>query len=855
MTSLAGRRVRVATFVTTVVLAVVTASPSTWAASGPPQTSPQSSPQTSGLYTPAARSFNQPRPRRTAGRLATDLRDDAGIDPAPTGYETQYRAPRDASGNVRVLVTGADEAAVQRAVEANGGSVRVAVPGKVDAVVPADRLVALSDDASVTFVEKAAQYRPDAGTVTSEGVANTTANKWHTGGKQGAGANVAIVDPGGFQGYDSELGDELPSVVGKKNFCGSNPDVFDSSFTGDPHGAEVAAIVHDMAPAAGITLICAQNDVQLVAAQNYILGLNGDGNAANDIRIVNGSFGNPIAGRGDGSGGASTGDGVVRTLRQNNVLFVAAAGNEGSVHFDFVPAGPDLALQSGAQLVAWQPNNYEDGFAVPPFTTVTFLVKWDAWTGPPKDFDLLIFNSNFQFYDASQLDQTLGAPPIEGLDITNNSGSTAIFYAAMDRFSSSTNPRFDTYVMYAASELVDGNGSITLPASSPYAFAAGAACVSNNSLEPYSGRGPTIDGRIKPDITGPDGTSGQITNSSTPYGPANGNCSSGFTGTSAAAPHVAGAAALWKSAEPGFDAGLMQQTLQAIAVDAGTAGNDNQYGVGLLTMQPRAVGGPTSTSVNGQILTVVRGTDGALWELMPDGTTWKRLGGVLTSDPTLSAMPSGRVDLFARGADNALWRIQSNDSGVTWGTWLSLGGILSSGPTSVSWGQDRIDVFVRGADGALWHMPFAGSFLGWRSLGGGLSSDPEVASWTVNRLDVFVRGNDGALWHIAWLGTAWSGWEGLSGGISGGAGATSTSNGTVDVFARGNDGGLWSRQWNGSTWISWFSLGGVLASDPDAAASGSRIDVVITGTDRALWLKRRLSGVWQPWVSLGPPGF
>jgi hypothetical protein len=850
MNSMAGRRVRVVIFMTTVVLSVVTASPSTWAASGPRQ----SAPKEPGLNVPAARSLNQQRPRRTVGRLATDLRDDAGLSSAPTGYETYYRAPRDASGRVHVLVSGADASAIQGAVEANGGAVRIAVSGKVDAVVPADRLAALSEDPSVTFVENGKQYRAEAGNVTSQGVANTSANKWHNGGKQGAGVNVAVVDPGGFQGYDTELGDELPAVVGKKNFCGSNPDVFDSSFTGDPHGAEVAAIVHDMAPAAGITLICATNDAQLVQAQNYIIGLNSDGNSANDIRIVNGSFGNPIGGRGDGSGGASTGDGVVRTLRQNNVLFVAAAGNEADMHFDFVPAGPDVPGPGGSQLVAWQPNNYEDGILVPANTTVTMLIKWDAWTGPAKDFDLMILNSSGFIVAGSQLDQLAGAPPIEGVDITNNSGSSQFFYAAIDRFSSSTNPRFDTYLFYATSELVDVNGSITVPASSPYALAAGAACVSNNVAEPYSSRGPTIDGRIKPDMTGPDGTSGQITNSIDPYGPANSNCSSGFTGTSASAPHIAGAAALVKSVDLGLDANSIQFALQGMAIDISTPGVDNQTGVGRLSLQPKAVGGPTSTTVGGQTLTVVRGSDRALWELMPNGT-WNRLGGILTSDPTLSAMPSGRVDLFARGGDNALWHMQSNDAGVTWGPWGTLGGILSSGPTSVSWGENRIDVFVRGVDGALWHLPFAGGYLGWRTLGGGLTSDPEVSSWSANRLDVFVRGLDGALWHIDWFGTGWSGWEPLGGGITGGAGAASTSPGTVDVFARGLDGALWSREWNGSAWISWFSLGGGLAADPDAAATASQIDVLIQGNDGALWRRRRASGIWQPWVLLGPPSF
>lgn len=35
--------------------------------------------------------------------------------------------------------------------------------------------------------------------------------------------------------------------------------------------------------------------------------------------------------------------------------------------------------------------------------------------------------------------------------------------------------------------------------------------------------------------------------------------------------------------------------------------------------------------------------------------------------------------------------------------WKSLGGVLTSDPAAVSWGNNRIDVFARGIDNALWH--------------------------------------------------------------------------------------------------------------------------------------------------------
>ncbi|MFE2751514.1 hypothetical protein ACFXGA_05870, partial [Actinosynnema sp. NPDC059335] len=63
----------------------------------------------------------------------------------------------------------------------------------------------------------------------------------------------------------------------------------------------------------------------------------------------------------------------------------------------------------------------------------------------------------------------------------------------------------------------------------------------------------------------------------------------------------------------------------------------------------------------------------------------------------------------------------------------------------------RIEVFARGGDGALWHIwqtaPNNG-WSGWQSLGGYITSPPVVMNNADGRLEVFVVGGDNALWHI-----------------------------------------------------------------------------------------------------------
>ncbi len=225
---------------------------------------------------------------------------------------------------------------------------------------------------------------------------------------------------------------------------------------------------------------------------------------------------------------------------------------------------------------------------------------------------------------------------------------------------------------------------------------------------------------------------------------------------------------------------------------------------------------------------------------------WESLGGVLTSAPAVCSWASGRLDVFVRGTDNALWHKWYSGG---WSGWESLGGVLSSGPAAVSWAPNRIDVFVRGTDNALWHKWYSGAWSGWESLGGVLTSDPAVCSWASGRLDVFVRGTDNALWH-KWYSGGWSGWESLGGVLTSAPDAVSWGTNRIDVFGRGTDNALWHK-WYSGAWSGWESLGGVLTSGPGVSSwSSGRLDTFGRGTDNALWHKW-YSGGWSGWESLG----
>ena len=125
-----------------------------------------------------------------------------------------------------------------------------------------------------------------------------------------------------------------------------------------------------------------------------------------------------------------------------------------------------------------------------------------------------------------------------------------------------------------------------------------------DDIESFSSHGPTNNGVTKPDVTAIDGVS--VTGS--------GGFASTFFGTSAAAPHVAGLAALLLeerpdllSGETGDDPAADRAALRAAivdtAVDLGAAGIDNVFGSGRVSgvsagealATPTPTAGPSAT--------------------------------------------------------------------------------------------------------------------------------------------------------------------------------------------------------------------------------------------------------------------
>jgi bacillopeptidase F len=134
-------------------------------------------------------------------------------------------------------------------------------------------------------------------------------------------------------------------------------------------------------------------------------------------------------------------------------------------------------------------------------------------------------------------------------------------------------------VVFAAGNDGPNAGTSSSPANNPGGFAAGAVDGAQN-LDYSSSRGPSAcDGSLYPEVVAP-GVG--VRTSDLSFGGVVPDPYALVSGTSFAAPHVAGTMALLLSFNPGVTADELEQALTGSAVDLGLEGPDNDSGYGMI---------------------------------------------------------------------------------------------------------------------------------------------------------------------------------------------------------------------------------------------------------------------------------
>ena len=457
---------------------------------------------------------------------------------------------------------------VVRFLQDNGVSPRNVGEDYIEAFIPILLLPQTSEQSGVLRVEVVvpAESFQGATPVAGNGPAVHGSPAWNRAEHKGQGIKVGIID-GGFEGFSGLMGTEVPQSVEARCYPedrDTTTDVVTDCAWNGAHGTQVAESVMDIAPEAALYIANLQTKGDLRAAVQWMID--------QGVDVINHSVGWTFDGPGDGTSPYSWSplESVDRAV-DNGIVWVNSAGNEARTTWFGSPSDAD-----GNGYIEFATNDETYGFDLYP-SALTVQLRWDdSWSGAVRDLDFYIYDRD----DGRELGKSdrkqsgsNGETPFESL---SGDGSGRFYIGIVNRGSSM--PSWIQLTLWGdlVVEHYTDNGSITNPAESrnPGMLTVGAAHWGNMStIETYSSRGPTPDGRIKPDLVA--AACGRTTYDSE------------FCGTSQASPHVAGMAALVRQRFPDFTPAQVASYLKENAEQRISSPDpNNTWGHGFIVLPP-----------------------------------------------------------------------------------------------------------------------------------------------------------------------------------------------------------------------------------------------------------------------------
>jgi len=328
---------------------------------------------------------------------------------------------------------------------------------------------------------------------------------------------------------------------------------------------------------------------------------------------------------------------AVDTVKRAGVAYFSAAGNDHHASYEsgFSPSSSVVGFSGGPL------HDFDSGPGDDPFQNITIPVgsrtrisfQWDSpffsvsgAPGSPNDVDIFLMGdgAGMSIRLAGSFSPNIGRDAVEvlifindgSIDVDGVPGPDTTFNLIFEHVSGPL-PGFMKYVRFGegpgvtVNEYDTASSTIFGHPNAAGAEAVGAAFYDNTPefgtdpplLEPFSSAGPTpilfeTDGtlkptpevRDKPEIVAPDGTN------TTFFSPGVDPESDGFPnffGTSAAAPHAAGVAALLKARGPSLTPDEIYSALETTAIDMNGSGFDFDTGFGLIQADAALDTGPS----------------------------------------------------------------------------------------------------------------------------------------------------------------------------------------------------------------------------------------------------------------------
>jgi len=442
------------------------------------------------------------------------------------------------------------------------------------------------------------------GSVTSQGDAALRSNLARsTHGVDGTGVTIGVISDSyncdGLASVDVASGD-LPSdvvVLEELTPCSSGID----------EGRAMMQLIHDVAP--GANLIFQTGFLGPAAMAQGILDLETAGAdiIVDDIGYLTQPFFQ---------------DGVIAqavdTVTAAGVVYFSAAGNDADQSYESVfRAGASYSIgefpsASGAPtFFGGIAHDFDPGPGVVDFQRVTFPIgstsftlQWDqpafsvsGGSGSLNDVDFYIFDDDMTTVLAGSNAISFGGDPIEFTDVGNSGAPLTVRIAIMSF--TGPNPGRVKYIHFGSLSIDEFSTDSSTIYGHPNAATAGSVAAADYLETPAFGTSPPVTesfsslggtrilfdtagnpvniDRQKPDFTASDGTD------TTFFGfDSDGSGFPNFLGTSAAAPHAAGVAALLLDVAPSLSPATVIARMENTAVEMGPAGYDTLSGHGLI---------------------------------------------------------------------------------------------------------------------------------------------------------------------------------------------------------------------------------------------------------------------------------
>ncbi len=431
-------------------------------------------------------------------------------------------------------------------------------------------------------------------------------------GLEGQGIRVAIID-GGFDVKDADLNAKAQIIHTETFNSGEESDGKADVSAGDPigvtHGTSCATIIHSIAPKAELALLAVGGKTgDVLNAINRAMDLKVD--------VISISMGTSVPTDSFLRSGPLARE-IQEKVTSKGIALIVAAGNEAD-SLVFTPDGSrQLPWKKGKNWVMIDPTGKKYVlFAWPKSVPeITLFAAWDDQYDPDltrtTDLGLYVFGDK-DFKAISDEDQLGNALPRETISLARpNSkyfGQPGVV-SVPNGTSLNAAKDYDVYGIAIFDNRANGgmrgkgvrlgivgNGSsgqfnpksissISSLSASAYALSAdtivvGAVNLNDDNtfkIESYSGRGPQMDGTIRPDVVAPTNFSGTAFDKRGIV----------FNGTSAATPYVSGLVALLRGQNPSLTIPEIKALLKKTTADLGDRGLDNIYGAGVV--QPLSI--------------------------------------------------------------------------------------------------------------------------------------------------------------------------------------------------------------------------------------------------------------------------